>query len=77
MYLYIQTYTHTHTLIHTYIHTRAGKKVRTFEPSFIYCAFEAKLLPLKLRCHAHFDVCTCALLQFKRVGKIVGVSKKS
>ena len=44
-----------------YVHIRAGKKVRIFEPSFVYCAFEAKFLPSKLRCHANFNVCTCAL----------------
>ena len=60
-----------------YMYIRAGKKVRIFEPSFVYCAFEAKFLPSKLRSHAHFNVCTCALLQSKRVVKIVGVSKKS
>ena len=52
---------------------RAGKKVRIFEPSFICYAFEAKFLPLKLHCHAHFNVCTCALLQSKRVANNVGV----
>ena len=47
--------------IYVCIYIRAGKKVRIFEPSFVYCAFEAKFLPSKLRCHAHFNVCTCAL----------------
>ena len=63
--------------MYLYVHVRAGKKVRIFEPSFVYCTFEAKFLPSKLHCHAHFNVCTCALLQSKRVVKIVGVSKKS
>ena len=59
------------------MYIKAGKKVGIFEPSFVYSAFEAKFLPSKLRCHAPFNVCTCALLQSKRVVKIVGVSKKS
>ena len=53
--------------------TRAEKKVRMFEPSFICCAFEAKFLPSKLRCQAHFNVCTCALVQSKHVVNNVGV----
>ena len=65
-------YTHTHTSIHmhihctnihvhTYIHvhTKAGKKVRMFEPSFVCCAFESKF---SLRSPAHFNVCACALV---------------
>ena len=55
---------HVHILvdvIYVHIHIRAGKKVQIFEPSFVYCAFEAKFLPSKLRCHAHFNVCTCTL----------------
>ena len=57
--------------------TRAGKKVRIFEPSFICYAFEVKLLPSKLRCHAHFNVCTCSLVQSKCVVNNVGVFHKS
>ena len=60
-----------------YLHTRGGKKVRTFEPSFVCYAFEVKFLPSKLRCHAHFIVCTCALVQSKRVVNNVGVFHKS
>ena len=63
--------------LHIGVITRAGKKVRIFEPSFVYCIFKAKFFPSKLRCHAHFNVCTCALLQSKRVVKNVGVFKKS
>ena len=56
-----------------YVCTRAGKKVRIFEPSFVCYAFKAKFLPSKLRCHVHFNVCACALLQSKRVVNNVGV----
>ena len=63
----------------THIHTctRAGTKVGMFEPSFVCCAFEAKFLPLKLRCYAHFNVCTCALLQSKHVVNNVGVLQEN
>ena len=53
-----------------YMYIRAGKR---FKPSFVCCTFEAKFLPWKLRCHTHFSVCTCALLQSKRVVKNLGV----
>ena len=52
-------------------------KVRRFEPSFVCCAFEATFLPSKLRCHAYFNVCACALLQSKRVVNNVGVFHES
>ena len=54
-----------------------GRMFRIFEPSFVCYAFEAKFLPSKLRCHTHFNVCTCALVQSKRVVNNVGVFQKS
>ena len=53
------------------------EKVRRFEPSFVRCTFKTKFLPSKLRCHAHFNVCTCALLQSKRMVNNVGVFQES
>ena len=46
---------------------RGGKNVRRFEPLFIFYTFETKFLPSKVRCHTHFNVCACALVQSKRV----------
>ena len=62
-----------------YIHVciRAGKKVRIFEPSFVCYAFEVNFLSSKLRCNAHFNVCTCTLVQSKHVVNNVGVFQKS
>ena len=68
-------YVHVHTCTCTYMY-RLNTKVQTFfpallgvislgkrfEPLFVCYAFEAKLLPSKLRCHTHFNICTCALL---------------
>ena len=59
------------------MYIRAGKKVRFFEPLFVSNAFEAKFLPSKLHCHAHFNVCRCALVKSKRVVNNVGVFQKS
>ena len=46
-------YIHCTCTVHT-VHTRAGK-------------LKAKFLPLKLRCHSYFNVCTCALVQSKHL----------
>ena len=54
--------------------TRAGKRL---EPLFVCYTFEAKFLCSKLRCHAHFNVCVCALLQSKHVVNNVGVFQES
>ena len=40
---------------------RAGEKVWIFELLLICCAFKAKFLPLKLRCHSHLNVCSTLL----------------
>ena len=55
------TYIHVHVHVYNIIYIRAGKKVRIFEPSFVCYTLEAKFLPSKLCCHAHFNVCTCAI----------------
>ena len=52
-------------LAYAYNYIVGLRKVRMFEPLFICCAFEAKLLPSKLCYHTHFNVCpvmhTCAI----------------
>ena len=52
---------------------RQKLEIGMLKPSFICYTSEAKFLPLKLHCHAHFNVCVCAYLQSQRVVNNVGV----
>ena len=60
-----------------FVYNRAGEKIQMFEPSFVCYAFKTKFLPSKLNCHTHFNVCTCALVQSKRVVNNFGMFQKS
>ena len=61
----IGTTLHTCTLLFC-INTKAGKKLRMFEPSFVCCAFESKFslrsfaaTPTLMFAHAHLYTQTC------------------
>ena len=54
-------YNCTCTFVYAQVQIRAENKVRMFKPLFDCCTFDAKFLTLELRCHAHFDMCTCVM----------------